>query len=561
MSETIIQQMDETLKLKEIYINEKIGSDETGDGTEGKPLKTLLEAMRRAGEEPFPTFYSESKEANKIWDVVSVSQIKKIKKIWVREKHKKDEKQQKETEDEERRLKNLEESKNITIKLDESLSTPILIKIRDTTAHRNQRITIKGWVHRLRRQGKALMFITLRDGTGFLQCVLTNEMCQTYDALVLQTEATVQLYGTLKVLPEGKVAPGGHELQCDYWKLISNAPAGGIDHVLNENALVDIQLDQRHLMLRGEILSKIMAFRSLVLKSFREHFFSRGYLEVTPPTLVQSQCEGGSTLFKFDYFGEEAYLTQSSQLYLETVLPSLGDVFCIAQSYRAEQSRTRRHLAEYTHVEAECAFISFEDLLDKVEDLLVDVVDRLMADPLGRETINHFNPEFKAPKKPFKRMNYTEALVYLKENNITKEDQTFYEFGEDIPEMPERQMTDKINEPIMLCRFPAEIKSFYMPRCAEDKRLTESMDILLPGVGEIIGGSMRIWDHKELMEGFKREGVDPKNYYWYTDQRLFGTTPHGGYGLGLERFITYVLNRYHIRDSTLYPRFVSRCKP
>ena len=131
---------------------------------------------------------------------------------------------------------------------------------------------------------------------------------------------------------------------------------------------------------------------------------------------------------------------------METVLPSLGDVFCIAQSYRAEQSRTRRHLAEYTHVEAECAFLSFEDLLDRVEDLLVDVVDRLMSDPVGKETILHFNPEFKPPTKPFRRMNYTDALVYLKENNITKEDGTFYEFGEDIPEMPERKMTDKINE-------------------------------------------------------------------------------------------------------------------
>ena len=139
-------------------------------------------------------------------------------------------------------------------------------------------------------------------------------------------------------------------------------------------------------------------------------------------------------------------MTQSSQLYLETVIPSLGDVFCIAQSYRAEQSRTRRHLSEYTHVEAECPFISFDDLLDRLEDLLVDVCDRLMADPLGKETILHFNPDFKPPKKPFRRMNYTDALVYLKENNITKEDQTFYEFGEDIPEMPERKMTDKINE-------------------------------------------------------------------------------------------------------------------
>lgn len=168
--------------------------------------------------------------------------------------------------------------------------------------------------------------------------------------------------------------------------------------------------------------------------------------QVTPPTLVTGQCEGGSTLFGLDFFGEQAYLTQSSQLYLETVIPALGDVFCIAQSYRAEQSRTRRHLAEYSHVEAECPFISFSGLLDRLEDLITDVISRVVNHPISGPIINEFNPHFVPPLKPFLRMDYADAIKFLKENNITKDDGSNYEFGEDIPEMPERKMTDMINK-------------------------------------------------------------------------------------------------------------------
>uniref|UniRef100_A0A182TBP5 Aminoacyl-transfer RNA synthetases class-II family profile domain-containing protein n=1 Tax=Anopheles maculatus TaxID=74869 RepID=A0A182TBP5_9DIPT len=375
----------ENLTLNELYTSEKRGNDETGKGTSEEPFKTILRAMKHAGKEPFPTIYVDSKDekSESPYEVAAKSQLKKIQKIWARDNLKGDKQKREEEEKAKNREQNLEEAKKITIQEDPSWPVAKSIKIAHGADNRGVRVRIYGWVHRLRRQGKGLMFITLRDGTGFLQCVLTDTLCQTYNALVLSTESSVQLFGTLKEVPAGKTAPGGHELHVDFWELIGLAPAGGADAILNEEAHPDVQLDNRHIMIRGENTSKILKMRDVVMQAFRSHYFDRGYTEVTPPTLVQTQVEGGATLFKLDYFGEEAFLTQSSQLYLETCVPALGDVFCVAQSYRAEQSRTRRHLAEYCHIEGECPFINFDDLLDRLEDLIVDVVDRVLKSPWG----------------------------------------------------------------------------------------------------------------------------------------------------------------------------------
>ncbi|KAK2186380.1 hypothetical protein NP493_202g01040 [Ridgeia piscesae] len=543
------------MSIAEIYTSEKEGSDEVGDGSSDKPYKTILKAMKAAGKEPFPTIYVDGKEDGKRYDVAAKSQLKKIVKIFQRDMRKVEESAKKEAEDAERREKNLLEAKKIVLEEDESLPKPVTIKVRDAESKREVRVSISGWVHRLRRQGKNLMFVVLRDGTGFLQCVFADNLCQTYDALMLSTESSIRVSGVIRLLPEGKTASGGHEMKVDYWQVIELAPPGGADNLLNEDAHVDVQLDNRHMLIRGENTSKILKMRSVVMQAFRQHYFKQGYFEVTPPAMVQTQVEGGSTLFKFDYFGEDAFLTQSSQLYLETCLPSMGDVFCIAESFRAELSRTRRHLSEPSVRSSH-----LKTLLQRLEDLVCNVIENVLDSPLVG-LLRDLNPDFQPPKRPFKRMNYSDAITYLREHDIRKDDGTFYEFGEDIPEAPERKMTDQINEPIFLCRFPAEIKSFYMIRCPEDRKLTESVDLLMPGVGEIIGGSMRIWDYDELLAGYKREGIDPKPYYWYTDQRLYGSCPHGGYGLGLERFLTWLLGRQHIRDVCLYPRFIGRCRP
>lgn len=555
-----------------IYVRD--GATETPNGSESAPYSKAADYLA--------TLDDPTKSAAKImvwakgegdnpdaWKEIPKAQMKKQVNLAKSAKKKlaqAADKEAKEKAKEAARQQNLEEAKKIILKNDESKPCTSA-KIRGLKELRNQRVKVSGWCNRIRRQGKNLMFIELRDGTGYLQCILNDELCQTYNGLVLQTESTVTIWGDIKEVKEGATAPGGHELHADYWELVSLAPPGGIDSVLNKDCDVQIALDNRHLIHRGDKASKILKIRHYLMRSFRDHFQDRGYFEVTPPTMVQSQCEGGSSLFHLDYFGEKAYMTQSSQLYLETVCPALGDVFCMAQSYRAEKSQTRRHVAEYTHVEAECPFITFDGkdgLLDRIEDLIVDVCDRVMTSPAG-ELVKELNPDLKIPQKPFKRMHYADGIEWLRKADYRKEDGTLYEFGEDIPEAPERHMTDTINECILFHSFPAEIKSFYMPRREDDNRLTESVDVLIPGVGEIVGGSMRIWDYDALFEGYKREGFSDQdikdNYYWYTDQRKFGSCPHGGYGLGLERFLTWICGLHHIRDTCLYPRFVGRCKP
>ncbi len=441
------------------------------------------------------------------------------------------------------------------------------IKIRDAAAQSTEeRVLLFGWAHRIRAQGKKLLFLTLRDGSGYLQALIAGEaLLECREARLLSTESTVALSGKIRPVPEGQSAPGGIELVVDYWQLIHAAPGGdaAFETQLNAEANPDVLFNQRHLVLRGETTSKIMKLRSAFMFAFREYFGSQGWFEVTPPCLVQTQCEGGSTLFPLNYYDEPAYLTQSSQLYLETVIPALGDVYCIQESFRAEKARTRRHLSEYTHVEAEFPFITYEELLDRIEGIVCEVYKRVLEGPF-REDFLALNPDAVVPERPFVRLDYRAAIAWLNEHGVPNEERgpdAPFEFGDDIPEKPERFMIDTMGKPTFICRFPTDLKAFYMQRDPENAKLTLSADLCMPGVGEIVGGSMRLWDEAALMEGFRREGLDPSPYYWYTDQRKYGSCPHGGFGLGLERFLAWALARPHVRDVCLYPRYYKRCQP
>jgi asparaginyl-tRNA synthetase len=434
------------------------------------------------------------------------------------------------------------------------------IKLRDVQAHDGKRVVVSAWLYQVREQSK-LVFTELRDGTGFLQAVFSGDCAKAFQQKAVGREATMRVFGKLVRPPPTNTAKwSGLELQVDYWELIGNSPSE-LENLLQVDSGVEVMFDQRHMAIRGERTSQYLKIRSYALHAMRDHFFDKGYFEVQPPTLVQTSCEGGSEVFQLDYFGVPAYLTQSSQLYLETCIPALGDVFCIVPSYRAEKSRTRRHLTEYTHLEAERPFITFDDLLNSIEDLVVDSYKRTM-DRCGKELLA-VNPKAAVPKRPFKRFNYTDAIEFCRKHLIYKDEstKTFFEFGDDIPEGPERKMIEIIGEPTFLCRFPVEMKAFYMKKDPKDPRLTESCDLLVPGVGEIVGGSMRIADYDELMAAYKREKLDPAPYYWFTDQRKYGTSEHGGWGLGVERFLVWILGEEHIRNVCLYPRYTSRCSP
>ncbi|KAG7194477.1 asparagine--tRNA ligase [Scheffersomyces spartinae] len=552
--------------MSKVYVNEKTGADSaSAAGSEEQPFQTPAYALFVQPEATVLVFKQLEDSEEFGYVEISASALKKAKKGAESLKKKQEkqalldaQKQQKEAE----AAKKLAELDLIEINEDASLPAAVPIKVRNVQDHLETRVVVQGWVHRFRLQ-KGLAFLTIRDGSGLIQAVLSGDLAKWKVTQQLTLESTIAIKGMVHKLPEGKTAPGGVELQADFYQVIGLAPAGddSITNKVPSDASPSLLMDNRHLALRGDALSAVMKVRAALLKSVRRFFDEENLTEVTPPCMVQTQVEGGSTLFKMSYYGEDAFLTQSSQLYLETCLPSLGDVYCIQESFRAEQSHTRRHLSEYTHIESELAFISFDDMLNHLERLLTKSVEYVLADPIAGPLVKQLNPNFVAPKQPFKRMEYIQALEWLNEHEIPNEEGEKFKFGDDIAEAAERRMVDTIGVPIFLIRFPAEIKSFYMKRCKDDPRVTESVDVLMPNVGEIVGGSMRMEDYDELMTSMKKEGLDPTPYYWFLDLRKYGTCPHGGYGLGTERILAWLCDRFTVRDCSLYPRFTGRCKP
>ncbi|KAH8674101.1 asparaginyl-tRNA synthetase [Xylariales sp. PMI_506] len=585
-----VQELAERVKNDDkCFVDTDTGADDqTVDGSEAKPYKSLafayIQNFDKASQPQYLVRASvtgavgpdEDPSVRLQWKEPAKSAVKKA--VSAVEAHKKKlQKQAQAAAEEEKqkkqRLANLEEAKKIVLKEDPSLPAAVKIKIGRKDIElgdgdkKGTRVKVMGRIHRLRVQKQAT-FITLVDGYGHLQCVLqAGDLTKTYDALTFAQGTSLAVYGELRKVPEGQSAFDGRELQVDYYEVLGASPSDE-DAITNKVSAQQNQwdpqmLDQRHLVLRGDNASSLLKIRAAVERAFQKVYEDMEITKVSPPALVQTQVEGGATLFTFPYYDETAYLTQSSQLYLETVLPSLGDVYCIEKSFRAEKSLTRRHLSEYTHVEAELDFITFDDLLAHLEEIICRVIDDVLGNPKIAELLKVLNPTFQKPSRPFMRMKYSDAIDWLNAQDppIPNEEGNPHVFGDDIAEAAERRMTDIINRPIFLTHFPVEIKAFYMKKDPADLRVTESVDVLMPGVGEIVGGSMRMEGFEELLEAYKKQGIDAKDYYWYTDQRKYGTSPHGGYGLGLERFLAWIANQHTVRTTCLYPRFMGRCKP
>ncbi len=415
-------------------------------------------------------------------------------------------------------------------------------------------VTVRGWVYRHRSSGN-MVFAVVRDQSGIIQVTIKKDKVPEKDwkaANDAYVESSLVVRGTVR---KDERAPGGFELQASGFELVFRGEPFPIAKDLSEEYLLDI----RHLWVRSQKMTSIMKARHLIVNYLREFFDNEGFYEIAPPIITKSGCEGGSTLFCMDYFGDKAYLTQSSQMYAEVFVYSLGKVYVLAPSFRAEKSRTVRHLAEYWHLEPEMAWFDQKMNMELQERMVQYAVDSMVKkhpellkacgrDPLDLEKV----------KVPFDRLDYELAVARVNELGGKME------LGQDFGADEEAILTKEAVKPMFVHNFPKDIKAFYMREDPKKPGTVLNADLLAPaGHGEIIGGSERIWDYDELITRMKEQNLDKamQDYQWYVDLRRYGSVPHSGFGLGVERFVKWMLNLDHIRDAIPFPRTITRCYP
>jgi len=418
-------------------------------------------------------------------------------------------------------------------------------------------VMIRGWVHRLRKQ-KENAFVLLRDDRGgVIQCIFPVEK-----AAPLTIESSIEVTGIVSRDP--RAPEGGYEIKGNNLKIFNIAAA---DYPIGEYQSEELLLDKRHLALRMRKMIAIVRIRATVLEYARRWFVESGWIEVTAPVIVKGAVEGGSTLFKLKYFDEEAYLSQSAQLYLEAMIFSLGPVWSLTPSFRAEKSRTVRHLSEFSHLEAEAPWVTLEDLLQTQEHLVSYVIQNTARERVEELTyLRRDISELKTIVPPFERLSYEKAIEKIKSKGlmITQEDGSKREikFGDDLNIESERELTKDANRPTFVMGYPIAIKPFYVKENPNAKGRGLTADLLAPkGFGEITSGGLREDNIRSITQRIKNEGLNPAAYDWYLDLRNYGSVPHGGFGLGIERLMRWITNVDDIKATVPFPRTLSRVTP
>ena len=411
-----------------------------------------------------------------------------------------------------------------------------------------KQVDIRGWVYR-KRESKDIIFVVVRDATGVIQCTFKRDSPAWADAEKVTIESSVTLTGTVR---KDERAPGGFEVSTNQLKIVGVAEPFPITKDQSE----EFRRNVRHLWLRSQRMIKIMKIRSEVLKFVHEFFRKEDFTEVSPPMFISSAVEGGATLFGVKYFDKDLYLTQSAQLHLEVLIGSLEKVYCVAPSFRAEKSRTIRHLAEYWHVEAEQAFATMDDLM-RLEEDLVSYVCQKVAKQCEKE-LNKLKVDAKKlaeVKPPFGRITYDEAIESLHKKDFK------IKWGEDFGFDEERALAKEFGKPVFVYAYPKEIKAFYCKMYKENPKLVMSVDLIVPKIGELATGGSRIDDKEELIERLREFGLKEEDYDWYVDLRRYGTTPHVGFGLGVERLLAWMLDLENVMDTIPFPRTIRRFYP
>ncbi|MEK6841656.1 MAG: asparagine--tRNA ligase [Nanoarchaeota archaeon] len=430
------------------------------------------------------------------------------------------------------------------------------ISIEEAMKKGTGKVSVRGWVNR-ERGSNEFKFLVLRDSSNIIQCVLRKENFkkQWPEIDKLQIESSVEVSGTIK---EDKRAPTGFEVQVDEINIVGTSDQFPINKDLNEELLGD----RRHLWLRSRKMTAILKVRDTVLTAMREHWRKKGFYEHHSPSLLGMQAEGGSTLFKVDYYGKPVFLTQTWQLHAEPAIFSLEKIFTIQPAFRAETSKTSRHLSELWMAEMEAAWEDFDYIQDDAEELIKDVVSRVLAerkpelDIIGRD----WKKLEATVKKKFPRITYDDALKLLKEKKKIN-----IPWGKDLRTIEEDRLSELYDTPILVRHYPKIVKAFYMKEVegrTKGKEVVYGFDMIAPeGYGELVGGSQREEDIEKLKKNLKAQGEDPSKYEFYFDTRRYGSVPHGGYGMGVERVISWICGLETIKDAIAFPRTMTRYSP